>query len=359
VKRFAELGSEDGSGLGCEDPGDDAGDVPMAVTIHHVARVAEVSVSTVSRAFTVPDMVHPQTRRKVLRAAEELGYQPNRAARGLVTGRTGNIGVVVPDVANPFFSAVLKGCAARARGAQHVVFLADAAEDPRVEAEMVGAMAKQVDGIVLCSPRENSAELHRVVGTSPLVLVNRVECGLPAVLMDSADGVRQAVEHLAALGHRRIAYLSGPAASWAGEERLRGLRAAAPACDVEAVELGPFPPTFQGGIQATDLALARGVTAVLAFNDLMAIGVLNRLAARGVSVPGQMSVIGFDDIEMASMTTGPLTTVQMPMEAAGRAAVDMLLDDPQPTPELQRWLPTQLIVRSTTAPLSAAPVATR
>jgi DNA-binding LacI/PurR family transcriptional regulator len=322
----------------------------MAVTIHEVARGAEVSVSTVSRAFTVPDMVHPETRRRVLQVAGELGYQPNRAARGLVTGRTGNIGVVVPDVANPFFSAVLKGCAARAREARHVVFLADAAEDPRVEAEVVGAMAKQVDGIVLCSPREDLQQLERLAGIAPLVLLNRDVEGVPAVLMDSADGVRQAVEHLGALGHRRVAHLAGPATSWAGKERLRGLRSAAPANDVEAVELGPFPPTFQGGVQAADLALARGVTAVLAFNDLMALGVLSRLAARGVDVPKDMSVVGFDDIEMSGMTPEPLTTVRMPMEAAGRAAVDMLLDEQGSDAELQRWLPTQLIVRSTTTP---------
>jgi DNA-binding LacI/PurR family transcriptional regulator len=324
----------------------------MAVTIHEVARGAEVSVSTVSRAFTVPEMVHPETRRRVLQVADELGYQPNRAARGLVTGRTGNIGVVVPDVANPFFSAVLKGCAARAREQRHVVFLADAAEDPRVEAEVVGAMAKQVDGIVLCSPREDLAQLERLAGAAPLVLLNRDVAGLPAVLMDSADGVRQAVEHLGALGHRRVAHLSGPSTSWAGKERLRGLRASAPECDVEAVELGPFPPTFQGGVQAADLALARGVTAILAFNDLMALGVLNRLAARGVSVPQDMSVVGFDDIEMAGMTPQPLTTVRMPMEAAGRAAVDLLLDGGTGG-ALQRWLPTQLIVRSTTTPPAA------
>jgi LacI family transcriptional regulator/LacI family repressor for deo operon, udp, cdd, tsx, nupC, and nupG len=263
----------------------------------------------------------------------------------------------VPDVANPFFSAMLKGCTARAREVRHVVFLADAAEDPRVEAEVVGAMAKQVDGVVLCSPRMDPDHLQRLVGTTPLVLINRDEAGLPAVLMDSADGARQALEHLSALGHRRIAHLAGPPASWAGEERLRGLRAAAPACDVETIELGPFPPTFQGGVQAADLALARGVTAILAFNDLMAVGVLNRLAARGVAVPTDISVVGFDDIEMSSMTTAPLTTVRMPMEAGGRAAVDLLLDgldtpvEPGANPT-HRWLTTQLIVRSTTAPPS-------
>jgi DNA-binding LacI/PurR family transcriptional regulator len=322
----------------------------MPVTIHEVARGAEVSVSTVSRAFTMPEMVNATTRRRVLQVAEELGYQPNRAARGLVTGKTGNIGVVVPDVANPFFSAMLKGCTARAREARHVVFLADAAEDPRVEAEVVGAMAKQVDGIVLCSPRMEPAQLERLVGVAPLVLVNREDVDLPAVLMDSGDGVRQAVEHLAALGHHRVAYLGGPPTSWAGQQRLDGLRAAGPACEVDAVELGPFPPTFQGGIQAADLALARGVTAVLAFNDLMAVGVINRLAARGVTVPAEMSVIGFDDIEISAMTTEPLTTVRMPMEAAGRAAVDLLLEEPDDPAGRRRWLPTQLIVRSTTVP---------
>src|ERR1700754_1888511 len=322
----------------------------MPVTIHEVARGAEVSVSTVSRAFTMPEMVNATTRRRVLQVAEELGYQPNRAARGLVTGKTGNIGVVVPDVANPFFSAMLKGCTARAREARHVVFLADAAEDPRVEAEVVGAMAKQVDGIVLCSPRMEPAQLERLVGVAPLVLVNREDVDLPAVLMDSGDGVRQAVEHLAALGHHRVAYLGGPPTSWAGQQRLDGLRGAGPACEVDVVELGPFPPTFQGGIQAADLALARGVTAVLAFNDLMAVGVMNRLAARGVTVPAEMSVIGFDDVEISAMTTEPLTTVRMPMEAAGRAAVDLLLEEPDDPAGRRRWLPTQLIVRSTTVP---------
>src|SRR6201991_4401803 len=118
----------------------------MPVTIKDVARVAGVSPSTVSRALPTPSLAKAETRARVERSAAELGYQPNRAARGLITGRTGNIGLVVPDVANPFFSDVLKGCAARAGNAHHVVFLADAAEDPRAEVELVAAMAKQVDG---------------------------------------------------------------------------------------------------------------------------------------------------------------------------------------------------------------------
>ena len=325
----------------------------MAVTINQVAHRAGVSVSTVSRALAVPELVRASTRDRVLAVAEELGYQPNRAARGLVTGRTGNIGVVVPDVANPFFSAVLKGAHARAREAQQVVFLADAAEDPRVEAELVAAMGKQVDGIVLCSSRMSDEELERSAGTTPMVLVNRCRPGRPSVLLDAADGMRQAVEHLAALGHRRVVHLRGPELSWSAGERLRGLRAAAPACGVEVVELGPFPPTFEAGVPAADLVLASGATAVLAYNDLMALGVLNRLAVRGVVMPAEMSVVGFDGTQVSAMTTPALTTVATPTETAGRAAVELLLDllaHPGQHSDVVRTLPSQLVVRSTTVP---------
>jgi DNA-binding LacI/PurR family transcriptional regulator len=185
------------------------------------------------------------------------------------------------------------------------------------------------------------------------VLVNRCRAGLPSVLLDAADGMRQAVEHLAALGHRRVAHLSGPVRSWSAGERLRGLREAATACGVDAVELGPFPPTFEAGLPAADLALASGATAVLAYNDLMALGVLNRLAVRGVVMPAEMSVVGFDGIQMSAMTTPALTTVAVPTETAGRAAVELLLDllaHPERHADAARTLPSQLVVRSTTVP---------
>jgi DNA-binding LacI/PurR family transcriptional regulator len=332
----------------------------LAVTIHDVARRARVSVSTVSRAFTMPEVVREATRSRVLEAARELGYRPNRAARSLITGRTGNLGVIVPDLGNPFFPAVLKGAQVQAREADHAVFLADTDEDPRLEADLIRAMAKQVDGVLLCSPRLAPADLDEVLGLTSLVLLNRRVPGVPAVVMDSADGMRQAVEHLAALGHRRCAFLEGPRNSWSNRERRRGLRAAARAHGIEAAELGPFAPRFEAGMQAADVALAARVTAVLAFNDLMALGVLSRLADRGVAVPAEMSVVGFDDIPMAAMCAPSLTTVAMPMEQAGRAAVALLLDrlaggaraDGQP-PRL--LLGTQLIVRSSTAPPGGAP----
>jgi DNA-binding LacI/PurR family transcriptional regulator len=331
----------------------------VPVNIRDVARAVGVSPSTVSRAFGAPDMVSEQTRDAVLRAAAELGYRPNRAARALVTGRTGNLGIIVPDLANPFFPSVVKGAQARAREEDHAIFLADSGEDPEQEVELIRAMAKQVDGVVLCSPRARTAHLHELAQLTELVLLNRRYVGLAAVLMDSADGMRQAVSHLAALGHQRLAFLSGPRTSWSNTQRLRGLAVAVRDHGVEVVDLGPLAPTFEAGHQAADLALAAGVTGLIAFNDLMALGVIKRLNDRGVAVPGELSVVSFDDIPMASMCTPPLTSVAMPTEVAGRAAVDLLLHLLSPAHSAadsrsQRRLPTQLIVRGSTGPSATA-----
>jgi DNA-binding LacI/PurR family transcriptional regulator len=326
----------------------------MAVTIHDVAQRAGVSVSTVSRSFTVPELVRPDTRDAVHAAAADLGYRPNRAARSLITGKTGNLGIIVPDLANPFFPSVVKGAQARAREEDHAIFLADSGEDPLLEAELIRAMAKQVDGVILCSSRISNPALQELAQLTKLVLLNRRYVGLPAVLMDSAGGMRQAVQHLAALGHRRCAFLSGPRTSWSNKERRRGLAIAARS-GMEIVELGPFAPTFDAGQQAADIALAAGVSGLIAFNDLMALGVISRLNDRSVPIPDQISVVGFDDIAMAAMCTPALTTVSMPTVTSGRAGVDLLLQrlDPEtksPAAAAQRRLATQLIVRGSTAP---------
>lgn len=328
----------------------------MSVTIHDVAKAAAVSPSTVSRAYTMPALLRPDTRERVLTAAKSLGYQPNKAARGLITGRTGNIGVIVPDLSNPFFPAVLKGVQARAREADYSVFLADAEEDPALEQELIRAMAKQVDGVVLCSSRASDATLVAIARDTPLVLLNRRIGNLPAVLLDSAGGARQAAEHLAALGHRCVAYTNGPPSSWSNRARRRGLKARGTGLGMEVVELGPFAPTFEGGLAAADQCVAAGVSAVVAFNDLVALGVQRRLRDRSIPVPGEISVLGFDDIPMAQMGSPPLTTVSMPLERAGRLAIDVLARRVESRLQggdggnAHRPLPTTLIVRASTAP---------
>jgi LacI family transcriptional regulator len=195
--------------------------------------------------------------------------------------------------------------------------------------------------------------LRRLAQAVPLVLLNRRSGEIPAVLMNVADGMREAVSHLAQLGHRRIAYLGGPRHAWSNRERVRGLRAAVRSNDLQLVQLGPFEPKFEGGIEGARLATAADVTAMIAYNDLVALGALRELAGRGVRVPDEMSVVGFDDLLFASMSAPPLTTVATPMEAAGRATVDLLLaaiEDETRFDGRCAELTTQLVVRATTAP---------
>ncbi len=323
----------------------------MAATIRDVARAAGVSPSTVSRALASSELVNPATRERVQQAADRLGYRPNRAARGLITGRTGNLGLIVPDLANPFFPSIVKGIQARARQLDYAVFLADSDEDAAAEPALVRALAKQVDGMVLCSPRMTEADLLAVSAETTLVLVNRRVGALPALTLDNAGGMRQAIAHLQALQHVRVAWVGGPRDSWSNRERRRALRTATAAAGMELVDTGNFAPQYEGGVAAADLVVAAGVTAVIAYNDLMALGVLSRLRARGIAVPDQISVVGTDDIPLSGMANPALTTVALPKEAAGRQSVDLLmsvLHESDDTAPARRELPTQLLVRDST-----------
>ena len=327
-----------------------------AATITDVAQAAGISISTVSRAFHMPDLVRAGTRARALAAADELGYTPNRAARGLITGRTGSLGLIVPDIANPFFPPLIKAAQNRARAGDHSLYLADGDEDPYTEFRAIRLMAKQVDGVVVCSSRMSRAQLREAASLVPLVLINRSFEELPAVLLDMGGGMRHAIEHLHALGHRRCTYLAGPASSWSGRQRHRAFHQTCRRLGIVAVELGPFDPSYEAGVRAGDLALAAGTTAIVAFNDLMALGVLARLGERGVGVPDEISVVGFDDIRMAAMASPPLTTVAAPAAEAGRAAIELALD-PLPARDhgsrRAQTLPTRLRIRASSGPAPA------
>jgi DNA-binding LacI/PurR family transcriptional regulator len=297
----------------------------MAVTIRDVARAAGVSASTVSRALTVPRKVDPLTRERVLRVAEHLGYSPNRAARGLITGRTGTIGLLLPDLANPFFPSLVKAVQQHAHRADHQVLLMDSDEDPGVELGLVRSLAKQVDGIILCAPRMRPADLREAATHCPVVLVNRRARSVPSVLFDDRGGMRTVLDHLTGLGHEHVGFVAGPRTSRSNAERLRGLRVAAARLGVRLSELGHFPPTVDGGRTAVEGARLSGATAVLAYNDLVAVGLCQGLAERGIDVPRDLSVVGIDDVALAGMVRPALTTLALPTGTAGRAAVDLLL----------------------------------
>ena len=197
-----------------------------------------------------------------------------------------------------------------------------------------------------------------------LVLLNRRLDAIPSIIFDNAAGVRAVLQHLVALGHRRIGYAAGPVTSWSDAQRAEAFRAFGEHAEgLELVELGNFPPYFSGGVSAGDLAVASGVTAVLAFNDLIALGLIERLRQRGLSVPDDVSVTGFDDVSVATLAAPHLTTVHLPRIRIGRSSVDLLLETVLGGPDelhLAQVVPVELVVRqssgvATTRRASASP----
>jgi DNA-binding LacI/PurR family transcriptional regulator len=323
------------------------------MTIRDVATRAGVSPATVSRVFSQPETVAPGTRQRVLTAAEELRYAPNPVARSLARRRTGNLGIVVPDIANSFSAMIIKAAQQEARHAEYALFVTASEELVDDEERQARALAPQVDGLLLTSPLASDACLRELADIVPVVVTNRLLDDVPTVLTESTEATGHAVEHLHALGHREVAYLAGPD-GYSNDSRTSGLQAACARLGLEPVVLGPFPARFSSGVRAADLVLAAGATAVVAFNDDIAAGLLTRFADRGVRVPEHISVVGHDDTALAEMVTPRLTTVHIPAAAAGATATQLLIryvrgDDSG----VRRYeLPSELIVRGSTGPVA-------
>lgn len=326
-------------------------------TITDVARAAGVAPSTVSRAFSNPGRVNHHTRQHVLEVAESLGYSPNPAARALESGRTSTLALLVPDISNPFFSGVIKGAERAASAAGLSLVLGDTQENATIESQLLRRLGPAVDGFVLAASRLPDEALHRAAETDAVTLVNRATQGLACVVSDYDSGTRQIVDHLASLGHRSFVFLGGPPESWSGARRWAGLQAAATASGLTPTRFGPYPPTLEGGPAAADAAVAARATAVVCHNDMLAIGVLRRLGERGVRVPEDVSVLGFDNMFGAEICSPRLTTLAERNEDAGARAVELLAQiayqriQQPPT----RLLPTHLVVRDSTGPAPLPP----
>ncbi len=288
------------------------------MTLDDVARRAGVHAATVSRAITRPELVRPATLQRVRAAIDALGYVPNRAARELAGGRTSRIAVVVPDVTNPYFAELVQAAHRHASHDGESVVMADTDHRPALEVEAVRTFAGTVDGIVLAAPVALTSAVRAAAGTTPLVTVNRRTRDLPSVLLDQRAVVDLAVAHLRVLGHRRIAVARGPSTSWSAEERERAARSAS--VDL----LGPVEPTYAGGRELYDLVRAAGCTGVATFNDVSAFGLLAAAADDGCPVPGELSVVGSDDIPFASMVQPALTTVSGHARELGTTAIEVL-----------------------------------
>jgi LacI family transcriptional regulator len=324
-------------------------------TISLVAREAGVSKATVSRAFSQPGVLTPATVEKVRRTAERLGYVPNQVARALSTGRAGNIALILPDVANPFFSALMRGAQAQAYKRGYATFLGDTDETDQLEDLLLTKLAAQVEGFVLASPRLDEARIRNHAGRRPLVVINRDLEGIGRVLVDTTVGFGAAVALLAELGHRTIAYVGAPKSSWSSQQRAKAVAKVGAARGLTVVQIDAGRPSHEAGRACVAQLLEKRVTGVLAVDDVVAQGIMAGLAERNLSVPGDISVIGCDDI-IAHTTYPPLTTVTAHCMEAGAAAVDLLLDglaDPAAMPQRQ-VITAELTVRATTG--AAAPM---
>jgi len=336
------------------------------VSIEDVARLANVSISTASRVLS--SSAHPvsdEKRERVLLAAQELNYSPSLLAQAMVTGDTHIVGVIVGDAADPYFATIVRGVEDVARANHYLVIVCDSDRDPEAELSYIQTLnSYRVDGVIFAGGGLNDDKyLQRI---EP-ILKNFRERGAGcvslgkqlfpnySVLIDFRQLVRDATEYLLELGHRKIAYIAGPALLTTTQYRFEGFEAAFKAhhCDINPDYLLEADFTYESGKHAGEMILAMQdrPTAVLASNDLMALGCMNALKAAGVRIPEEISIIGIDDILFAQFVEPSLTTVSIPLYELGKIGMESLLqlraNEVNPFGEV--FLPHKLIIRNSTA----------
>lgn len=331
------------------------------MSIHEVAKRAKVSIATVSRTINSVPTVTPQLSRRVWKVIEELGYYPNTQARSLVSGRSRIFGLIVSEITNPFFPEIVQGFEDVAVQHNYEIMTSSTVHDPKRMALSVRRMIeRRVEGVAIVTFGMEEALLADLKNRNvPLVFID-VGPPLPRISnirIDYLHGIRQAVQHLAALRHDQIAFISGPLVLKSAVARQRAFLQSMeeiglpmdPKCAVEGNH------TMEGGIAAMRkiLALTKRPTAVICSNDMTAIGVLREGYDRGVRIPRDLSVIGFDDIRLAQFVTPPLTTVKMSQSEIARLAFNALLAEVQrttPSPNGTEYiLRTSLVLRDSTA----------
>jgi LacI family repressor for deo operon, udp, cdd, tsx, nupC, and nupG len=272
-------------------------------------------------------------------------------ARALPTGKTMMIALVISDTTNPFYFEIFHGVEQAAAEAGYALVLIHT-ENHRPERQVIAQAAPTVDGIILATTRMADSAIRMSAKLTPLVVLNRAVADVPSVLPDNARGMRLAVEHLAELGHDALTYVAGPEASWADGMRWRSMTEVAHGLELRARRIGPFPPTISGGVRAVAHLMHHPTSAVVTFNDLMAIGMLRGFRQAKVRVPDDVSVIGFDNIFGTDFCSPALTTVATPLRTLGRTAVQLLLAHVSATPAGTNhvpMLPVRLMVRESTA----------
>jgi LacI family transcriptional regulator len=344
------------------------GDGPAGsrVTLQDVADRAGVSITTASRVVNDGTRrVGAQLAQQVHRAAAELGYTANLQARAVATGRSSMVGVVVHDIADPYFSSIAAGLIEVASRSELLVCMSAAAANEAAEREYVSLMrAQRARAVILIGSRTDDAAERAALGAEVAaftrqggraVCVGQPLLGVDTIVPENAAGADALARALSALGHRRFAVLAGPRRSITVQDRIEGFRAGLAAWSIGLDPAGVVHAAFSrdGGYEAMSAILASGgklPDCVFAVNDVMAVGALARLRAAGMSVPGDVAVAGFDDIVTLRDVTPPLTTVRLPLTQMGEMAANMVLTDGEPGRPLIVPVPGEVIMRDSTVP---------
>jgi LacI family transcriptional regulator len=329
-------------------------------TIRHVAAIAGVSIATASRALSDSPLVTESTKQRVVQAATELDYTPSRLARSLVTGLTGNIGVIVPDLTNPFYSWFLAGLESKLGAHKIGILIGDSRESRESEYDLMRRMSTQVDGLVLASSRLTDEQILNATARLPVVLANRMvdspepPVRLSQMVIDVGPGFSAAVHHLHTLGHSSLTYVDGPPQSWSGAQKRSALsrtcQEVGMALTIVQTGLIGFDAGREAGRSIVGGNAFRDTSAVMTFNDQVALGVLSAFRGFDVAVPGRISIIGCDDSLPDGLAWPALTTVDGSAQKLGALTAESILD---PIGHQLGSVPTWLTVRQSTGPAAS------
>lgn len=335
--------------------------------IRTIAQAAKVSIATVSRTINHVPTVDPKLAKRVWKIIEELNYFPNTQARALVSGRSRILGLIVSEITNPFFPELIQGFEEIAIESGYEILISSTNYDAQRMTQCIRRMIeRKVDGVAVMTFGIEQPLLEQLAQRNiPLVFVDvgPDRAGVSILKIDYEHGIRQGVQHLAALGHRRIGFITGPLTLHSAQLRLAAFKRSLKECGIplNATLLVEGDHTLEGGMAAAEkmLALAESPTAVMCSNDMTAIGVLHHLYRANLRVPEDISVIGYDDIHIAAVTTPPLTTIQMSRFELARAAVKALREQVEEGADARREysITTELVVRESTGFPKDAPAA--
>jgi DNA-binding LacI/PurR family transcriptional regulator len=329
---------------------------PDRMDIHAVARLAHVSIATVSRTINHIPTVNPKLTKRVWEAIRELNYFPNTQARALVSGRSRMLGLIVSEITNPFFPELIQGFEDVAvENGYEILIGSTNYEADRMQRCIRRMVERNAEGVAIMTFGIEQPLLDQLADRNvPLVFVDLApnRPGMSVLKVDYHNGIRQGVQHLAALGHRRIAFVSGPQRLHSAQSRLAAFKKALGECGIPVDEtlMIEGDHTMEGGmVSAQKLMATKDLpTAIMCSNDMLAIGVLHQLSRSGLRVPDDVSIIGFDDIHMAAMMIPPLTSIQMSRTDIASAAVSALRGHLEGSPKREYRIDTRLVVREST-----------